>query len=114
METSLETCIYILSMQTKSCSEVNKNGNQGNMLQLISFRILIITKETGDVFIEVIHEEEVDAEFPNCYRITRENNSNPSDTSRLIDDHQDVFKYFLFRHLRYIITTHSIILFFHV
>jgi len=68
----------------------------------VAQRILIITKETGDVFIEVIHEEEVDAEFPNCYRITRENNSNPSDTSRLIDDHQDVFKYFLFRHLRYV------------
>lgn len=68
----------------------------------IAQRILIVDKETLDVFIEEICEEEVDSEFPNAYKVVGEANAAPDDTSRLLNDNPDVFRYFLFRHLRYV------------
>ena len=61
---------------------------------------MIVDKETLDVFVEEISEEEVDSEFPICYTVAGENNSAPNDTSRLINSNPDVFRHFVFRHLR--------------
>ena len=61
---------------------------------------MIIVKETLDVFVEEICEEEVEPEFPNTYTIRGEPTATPNDTSRLLDEKPDTFRYFLFRHLR--------------
>lgn len=68
----------------------------------VAQRILIIVKETLDVFVEEICEEEVEPEFPNTYTIRGETTATPNDTSRLLDEKPDTFRYFLFRHLRYV------------
>lgn len=65
-------------------------------------KVLIVVQETQDVFVEDIVEEEVDHEFPTKYKVVREQASTPNDTSRLLNDIPDVFKYFIFRHLRYV------------
>ena len=65
-------------------------------------RVLIVVQETQDVYVEDIVEEEVDHEFPTKYKVVREQASTPNDTSRLLNDIPDVFRYFIFRHLRYI------------
>ena len=60
-----------------------------------------MNKESKDVIVEEVVEEEVDAEFPGAYKIIGETNSSPDDTSRLLNSHPDTFRYFLYRHIRY-------------
>ena len=52
------------------------------------------------MFVEEIYEEEVDAEFPSNFCVVSDNRPALSDTSRLLSHNPDLFKYFLFRHLR--------------
>eukprot|EP00092_Neocalanus_flemingeri_P007619 GFUD01008222.1.p1 GENE.GFUD01008222.1~~GFUD01008222.1.p1 ORF type:complete len:1156 (+),score=221.75 GFUD01008222.1:90-3557(+) len=68
----------------------------------IAQRILIVDKETLAVFVEEICEEDVDSEFQNTYTIEGEKNATPNDSSRLLNEKPDTFRYFLFRHLRYV------------
>jgi len=65
-------------------------------------RVLIVAKETLEVFVEEIIDEEVDSQFPNAYTILGEMNTAPNDTSRLLNEKPNTFKYFVFRHLRYV------------
>lgn len=70
------------------------------------FRLLIVSSETGDVFIENVTEEEVSRDFPGRYTVTTraraESEESEEDTSRLINPRSHTFKHFTFQHLRYV------------
>jgi len=68
----------------------------------IAQRILIVDKETLDLFVEGVIEEEVEPEFPTEYTVADETTTAPDDTSRLINENPDTFRFFLFKHLRYV------------
>ena len=69
-------------------------------MNLCFCRILIVDKETLDLFVEEVIEEEVEPEFPTEYTVADETTTAPDDTSRLINENPDTFRFFLYKHLR--------------